>query len=238
MFDVITKREFWQWQDEGLVDPQRHDLKGIQDAYVLSRLADVRGCRILEVGGGNSRVLSVTSEPSRGNECWNADMFEGVGNGPTENRNSPHVRVARCYLGDFSTDLPDEYFDYVVSVSVVEHVPSSDLETFFADSARVLRPGGLLLHAIDLYVFDADNETSHRQQGRDRLRRYLKFGHRPDLGLMFVEDPAIDEHVAFRCSFATNPDLAMNVWNRVVPDLRPVRETAQSVSIKAEWVKR
>lgn len=164
-------------------------------------------------------------------------MFEGVGNGPNEDQNFPTIRAARCYLGDFSPDLPDDYFDFVVSVSVVEHVPSPALETLFADSARVLRPGGLLLHAIDLYVFDQDTETQHRDQGRVRLRKYLRFGDHPDLGLRFRVSATIDENVSFRCSYATNPDLAMNQWNRIAPDLRPVREVAQPVSIKAEWVK-
>lgn len=233
----ITKREYWHWQDAGWVDPTRNDLKGIQDAYILSHLHGVRDCRILEVGGGNSRVLKVLSEPGLGNECWNADAFKGAGNGPQDDTNSAAIRVARCYLGDFSTELPEDYFDYVVSVSVVEHVPSPALEAFFADSARVLRTGGLLLHAIDLYVFDEDSMFPRRQQGAARLRQYLAFGDRPDLGLRFRASPAIDEGVSFRCSFASNSDLAMNNWNRIVPDLRPMREVTQSVSIKAEWVK-
>lgn len=237
MFDIITKREFWHWQDSGWVDPKRHDLKGIQDAYIMSRLHDVRGCRILEIGGGNSRVLKALAEPGLGNECWNADAFEGVGNGPREDKNSSTIRVARCYLGDFSSELPEDYFDFVVSVSVVEHVPSPALEPFFADSARVLRPGGLVLHAIDLYVFDEDAVCPHLDKSRVRLRQYLGFANRPDLGIRFRASPSIDENVSFRCSFATNPDLAMNHWNRIAPDLRPAREIAQSVSIKAEWTK-
>jgi hypothetical protein len=30
MFDIITKRECWEWIDAGLADPPRMDLKGIQ----------------------------------------------------------------------------------------------------------------------------------------------------------------------------------------------------------------
>lgn len=237
MFDIVTKREYWHWQDSGWVDPKRNDLKGIQDAYIVSRLHDVRNCRILEIGGGNSRVLQALSEPGLGNECWNADAFEGVGNGPVEDKNSSRIRVARCYLGSFNSQLPEDYFDYVFSVSVVEHVPSPELEPFFADSARVLRTDGLLLHAIDLYVYDDDAVFPRRQQGEARLRQYLQFGDRPDLGLRFRANPSIDETVSFRCSFASNSDLAMNNWNRIVPDLRPMREITQSVSIRAEWVK-
>jgi SAM-dependent methyltransferase len=237
MFDIITKREYWEWQDAGLVDPARIDLKGVQDAYVLSRTDNLRGARILEVGGGNSRVLAALSDELRGNECWNADRFEGAGGGPTRNLNSERIRTAKCFLGEFSDELPSEYFDYVLSVSVVEHVPTVDLEAFFADSARVLRPGGRIIHAIDLYVYDFDSQHQHRAQNRVRIREYRSFGDRPDLRLRFVDEPAVDEDVFFRCSFASNTDLAMNGWNKSVPALRPIREIAQSVSIKAEWAK-
>ena len=237
MFDIITKREFWEWQDAGLADRSRVDLKGIQDGYVLDRLDGARGKRILEVGGGNSRVLSVLSQPDRGNECWNADRFEGVGAGPTEDSNAQTIRVAKCFVGEFSAELPSNHFDYITSVSVVEHVPSDGLEDFFGDSARLLRPGGQIIHAIDLYVHDADSTAEHRQQTKARIARYLSFGDRPDLRLRFTQPPRITEEVSFRCSYATNSDIAMNHWNRVAPALRPVREIAQSVSIKAEWTR-
>lgn len=237
MFDIITKQELWEWTDAGFVDRGRPDLKAVQDAFIISRLRDVANARILEIGGGNSRVLADLSDPVRRNECWNADTFEGVGHGPTENHNRDSIRVANCFLGDFSGDLPDAYFNYVISVSVVEHVPTTDLERFFADSARVLRPGGRLIHAIDLYVYDHDADAATVDVNRERLRRYLQFADRRDLGLRFVDAPQIDEHVAFRGRYATNPDAAMYVWNSVAPRLRPVREIAQSVSIKAEWTK-
>ena len=239
MFDVISKREFWSWHDAGLAETNRIDLKGIQDAYIASRLDDVRGARILEIGGGNSRVLSVLSEPPRGNECWNAERFEGVGGGPLANENdASRIKLASCFVGEFSSELPDGYFDYVISVSVVEHVATADLEAFFADSARVLRPGGQILHAIDVYLLDHDADLARAEAQRGRIRSYLSFGNRRDLGICFTEAPAIDESVSFRCSYATNADIAMNQWNRLVPDLRPLREIAQSVSLKAEWTRR
>lgn len=237
MFDIITKQELWEWHDAGFVDRSRHDLKAVQDAFIISRLHDVSNARILEIGGGNSRVLAAFSDPARQNECWNADPFEGAGNGPTDNKNHESIRVVNCLLGDFRAELPDAYFDYLISVSVVEHVPTTELEMFFADSARVLRPGGRLIHAIDLYVYDHDQDAETVDGNRQRLRRYLQFAERRDLGLQFVDVPQIDEHVAFRGRYATNPDAAMHVWNSVAPRLRPVREIAQSVSIKAEWIK-
>lgn len=237
MFDVIRKAEYWHWQDAGWADPPRHDLKGIQDAYILSRLHDVASSRILEIGGGNSRVLARLSQTGLRNECWNADRFEGVGQGPLNNSNDARIRTVPCFIGDFDETLPTGHFDYVISVSVVEHVPVDRLDDFFADSARLLRTGGILLHAIDLYVFDAGVNNEHRQSAASRLRRYLHVADKSDIPLRLREPAAIDENVHFECAFATNSDNAMNHWNQVVPSLRSTREAAQSVSLKAEWIK-
>ena len=237
MFEIITKHEFWEWQDAGLVDSQRIDLKGIQDGYILSRTRDVRGKRILEIGGGNSRILRALAEESRANECWNAERFEGFGNGPRVNANDGRIRHANCFVGEFDPGLPDAYFDLVVSVSVVEHVPNDFLESFFADTARVLRPGGLILHAIDLYLYDDDAAVARDDLTRQRIRAYRAFGDRSDLRIRFSAEPAVDEDASFRCHYASNSDLAMNQWNRSVPELKALREVAQSVSIKAEWTR-
>ena len=64
----------------------------------------------------------------------------------------------------------------------------------------------------------------------------LRFADRPDLGIRLTHPPVFDGSGGFRFSYASNFDLAMNSWNRVVPELRPVRAVAQSVSRKAEWI--
>jgi SAM-dependent methyltransferase len=179
-------------------------------------------------------VLAALSAQGRGNECWNAERFEGVGNGPRVNENTDRIRHANCFVGEFSSELPDEYFDYVVSVSVIEHVPTDALEGFFADQARVLRPGGQMLHAIDLYLHDHDAPPERRAPNRARLRAYRSFADRPDLRLRFREEPVLGEEPSFRCAYASNSDLAMNQWNKSVPALQSVREQAESVTIKAE----
>ena len=89
------------------------------------------------------------------------------------------------------------------------------------------------------YLLDHDADPFEEpKRNAAEIRAYLSFGDRRDLGICFTEAPAIDENVSFRCSYATNSDVAMNHWNRLVPDLRPLREIAQSASLKAEWTKR
>lgn len=228
MLDIIRKREYFEWCDRGIVAKGAHNLKHVQDAWVLALLGDWRGKRIAEVGGGLSRVLDVLKKH---NECWNIDKFEGAGNGPEGLPKVPGVTIVPAYLGEFDRRLADGYFDAVFSVSVVEHVQIEQLPEFFRDCARILRPGGLLLHAIDLYVRDEPH-------GNERVDAYRDLPGRLGLPLEWVEPPAIDGRVTFRCEYASNSDATMARWNVMAPGLRGVREVAQSVSVKAAWRKR
>lgn len=224
MFDIITKSEYWSWLDAGIIASNGSDLKHIQDAFILSRLNGCRGKRILELGGGQSRILH---KLKRDNECWNVDRFEGQGNGPRAVQEIDGVNTVVAFMGDFDRRIPSDYFDYVISVSVVEHIPPDAIENVFLDCARVLKPGGEVYHAIDLYLFDTPAGSS------GLISRYRK----EYLGLYFIEPPAIDETVSFKCHYASNPDSELYRWNKVAPHMNAVRIRAQSASIKAGWRK-
>jgi cyclopropane fatty-acyl-phospholipid synthase-like methyltransferase len=235
MFDFITKSEYWSWIDHGITAADVCTLKHVQDAYVLSKLADKKGCRILEMGGGNSRVMR---QLARRNECWNADKFEGVGQGPTLIERIKQVKVIKAYIGDFDQALPDNYFDFIFSISVIEHVAADFLENVFGDFSRLLKPGGQMFHAIDMYLFDAaDRDFAGAVSGRARMKRYLKFSDRPDLRLRLAQPAAVDEEVSFSCKYATNSDNELYNWNKAVPQICELRARGQSVSLKAEWIK-
>lgn len=135
------------------LDPAACDLKYYQDLLALAFIRDniPPGSRLLEVGGGNSRVLA---HLARTYECWNVDRFEGVGNGPLKAREAGY-RIVRGYMGDFSPELPQDFFDLVFSISTLEHVPDQDtthLDAVLGDMDRVLRPGGLSLHSLDILL--------------------------------------------------------------------------------------
>jgi len=208
-------------------------LKTAQDAFIINRLRDCRGKRILEVGGGNSRILPILTES---NECWLADRFEGLGRGPTDVPEMPGVRIVRDYVGDFSKELPDDYFDWVVSVSVLEHVPIERLHDFFSDCARLLRKGGHMAHAVDTYLFDEEDRSLPAAKAfRDRIEQYLKYSDRDDIGLQLSRAPAIDKDVTFSCRHASLPD---NVLHRSYTNKpKQMRTVGQVVSLKTEWVK-
>lgn len=132
------------------VDPATCDLKSYQDLLVFAFIRDnlPPGSRLLEIGGGNSRVLAKLASTY---ECWNVDKFEGVGNGPLQATDASYF-IVKDYMGNFNPALADAYFDFVFSISALEHVDgdATKFDALLEDMDRVLVPGGLSLHCLDI----------------------------------------------------------------------------------------
>ena len=139
----------FQSYNVGDPDPAICDLKVYQDylVYCFIKRNVPAGARILDVGGGDSRVLKFLSAEY---ECWNVDKCEGLGNGPVR-FTSPHYRIVYEYLGAFSPELPEGYFDLVFSISALEHTPEvqATRENILADIHRVLKGGRPSFHCFD-----------------------------------------------------------------------------------------
>ena len=138
-------------------DPGICDLKVYQDYVVYCFISRniPKGSRILEVGGGDSRILKYFASDY---DCWNADKCEGLGNGPVRFA-SPHYRIVYDYVGSFNPELPDAQFDFVFSISALEHTPE-DQQTrvnVLADMNRVLKPGCPSFHCFDAILRPAGN---------------------------------------------------------------------------------
>lgn len=69
-------------------------------------------------------------------------------------------------------DLPDASIDLHVSYEVVEHIPGAVLEAILREAGRLLSPGGLAVHCIDL-----TDHFSHSDPGIGPLH-FLRFGER------------------------------------------------------------
>jgi ubiquinone/menaquinone biosynthesis C-methylase UbiE len=137
------------------IDPFSCVLKRYQDLLVFSFITHniPQGSKILDVGGGNSRILRYFRYEY---ESWNIDKLEGCGNGPKK-INTSGYRLVRDYMGNFSPELADNYFDFVFSISALEHVSQDDPELFeriLEDINRVLKPGGYSLHCFDIVMHE------------------------------------------------------------------------------------
>ena len=225
MYSTITKKDYFAWLDAGAFCDKRPRLKSIQDSFILGCLSDVENCKIAEIGGGDSRVLWKLKEK---NECWNIDKFEGAGQGPKSAKQEDGIIIAKTFMGDFSNEIPDKFFDYVFSISVLEHVLENDLDNCFKDIERILKPSGKTFHAIDCYLGDSISENPS-------WMRYLDAVSKSCNSLKLLQEPAISRNAVFRSYMASDSDI--NMWNRnqLVPRLSELRAYNQCISLKAGW---
>ena len=155
MLDFIRKELVWSALDMGylgeLTSKISYQLKTAQDLAVYSRLRNVSGLVIGEIGGGESRILRRLAERNR---CYNIEKFQGADGGPKSEIVIPGVTNIHAFVGEFDPRLAPDFFDLAFSVSVVEHVVTPKLGSFQEDLLRILKPGGTFLHAIDIYLPD------------------------------------------------------------------------------------
>ncbi|MCB1487026.1 MAG: class I SAM-dependent methyltransferase [Bauldia sp.] len=231
MSHIITKDEYFAALDDektkSILDRtnrQAMDLKHIQDAWILYRLRDAEGLKILEIGGGHSRALRFLADR---NEIWNLDDFGSVGTPRVDRKvpNIPGIKIVPEMLGSFSKEVPDGYFDVVVSISVIEHVPISVFPDFWSDHARVMKADGIAYHAIDFYVGDEEAQAVERRFD-DMFSAWKEVG-------LVPQQLSLERPVVFRSYFASNPDYGMWSWNSYAPQLAYMRSVAQSVSFGA-----
>lgn len=201
-------------------------LKDIQDAIAYSVIANSTNKKIGEIGAGDFRILQ---ELANNNNCYVIDDYEGAGNGPTDVPTRKNIAVIKAKLGEHSNLIESNYFDVVFSVSVIEHVPFSNLKSLFKDCHRILKTGGMMIHLIDIYIDELPEENSFVfKKIKEYESVFISGLFKPAGEIVTLAKP---EDISFSCSFATNPDNAMMAWNKMSPDLRQKRERSQSCSL-------
>jgi SAM-dependent methyltransferase len=224
MFDFVRKSDYWNSINSGQsqeIDPHgAFHLKTIQDLAVWSQLRELKGKVVAEIGGGNSRILKAMAGE---NTCYNIEKFEGADGGPAKEVIIPNVTNIHTFVGERSGKIPQNHFDVLFSVSVVEHVPDDALDAFLNESVDCLKEGGLLLHAIDLYI--EDDPSVYTKFRYDCYAKFLDHPRLEPVGNVVRDAPK------FSCSMATNPDNIMHGWAKVAPALDGLRQVAQSVSL-------
>lgn len=230
MFRFMEKRDVFALLDRPFAeayldryDPHRRGvMKSMQDLWLLGKLYEKKDKRIAEIGGAFCRALRLLD----GNERWNIEKHQGVGRNTKDKKlyRPPGVKVVDLYLGDFGDQLPDGYFDYVYSISVIEHIPLANMKDFFADHARVLKPGGRGLHAIDFYLGDSEQKGTE-----EKIDVYLDAIE--SSGLTFVDNTPLARPVVFRTSYAAAPVFSLHELNSLAPHGKNMRTAKQGVSL-------
>ncbi len=220
MFDFLRKDFLWRAFDSGILEELDKKIsyqpKIAQDLSIYELLREERNLKIAEIGGGSSRMLR---QLALRNQCYNIEKFEGRNAGPDREVEIDGVSNLHAYIGEFDEAVEDAF-----SVSVVEHIKDDQLTNFQNDLLRILKPGGVFYHAIDMYLQDEPSEYVTQ-----RFERYrgLVFGDNriEPLG----ELKALSPH--FECTMVSNPDNVLHDWNCYAPQLSELRQASQSVSL-------
>lgn len=236
MLKFVTKKMYMDAVNNGAEKNLRKGvfpwhLKSVQDAIIMNIIKDCKGMLIGEVGGGDTRILPALAKL---NKVYNIEKFQGADGGPDNELTFKDVNNIQCWVGDSKGQIRDSFFDILFSVSVVEHVPTNALSGFIEDCARILKPGGQMFHAVDLYLTQPDykfNGVHYTHVGHTKIQAYqeaFKSGLFEPLGKIEINNK---EDLEFKPQYISNPDNIMTQWNKVAPKLADLRDNAQSVTL-------
>jgi len=143
-------------------------LKPLGYAHIVNLIENFEPKTVLEVGhGAMSFIFKLFADKV---EMWGLDDVvedSSVSAEDLENvrKWNPEVKFVSGLLGSFLKELPDNYFDLVYSVSVIEHIPHEVLPSVFQDTYRILKPGGIVSHSYDVYYRQSTKEVFDAYEG-------------------------------------------------------------------------
>jgi SAM-dependent methyltransferase len=182
--DLITlMAKYPQYCREGRDSDKSHawGLKAMGTLFCSDRVARLKPAKVLEVGAGWNRHFD--THFGAATEYWMVDEASDIG-WDKESREKFEVSMqkrqnthfVRGLLGSFLPELPDQAFDMLFSISVIEHVPPEAKTNFYKDMFRVLKPGGMIVHSIDI-----PDELPGRAEFEAIVRAGFRLPKKPDL---------------------------------------------------------
>jgi len=133
--------------------------KGFQNPWIMESHKFQSSDKVLDVGGGYSKLPPYIQKET-GCEVWVADDFghsDGIDWGRFDNpkvlvEKNPGIKYVMELVGNKDrSSLPDNYFDVVYSVSVLEHVSYDFTPLVWKHMADLVKPGGKLIHSVEFY---------------------------------------------------------------------------------------
>jgi len=135
-------------------EPMSHDfvwgLKQMGALFCADKIQTLSARCILEAGAGLD--LFFDAHFGAGREYWMIDQsgfYDAVPFGESM-RARKHTTYVDGWLGQYSDRLPSGFFDLIFSISVLEHVAFDQLHHIFKDIFRLLKPGGVSIHTLDV----------------------------------------------------------------------------------------
>jgi hypothetical protein len=148
------------------------DMKEVQRPWLFKTILGTvkRGSRLLEIGAGEPFVADLLSR--LGYEVLIVDPYDGSGNGPAEyeaiKASYPGIKFIRNCFTDNLQGIDPASFDGIYSISVLEHIPMSEIGRVFAGIRRFLKNGGYSIHAID-HVLKGNGDKYHLKKLRTMI---------------------------------------------------------------------
>ncbi len=125
-------------------------LKQLGTLFIYEQLLQSKPASLLEVGAGRSTFFDQQLGPSTRYYIADEPGYYKAGEFAYFQQRRQHTTHVPTLLGRFHPDLPDGFFEAVVSISVLEHVPVVDIPKVCQDLARIMKPGGWIFHSIDV----------------------------------------------------------------------------------------
>ncbi|WP_250631530.1 class I SAM-dependent methyltransferase [Rhodoflexus caldus] len=137
-------------------------IKGHNRPFILENCQLKPGMKVVEIGGAYSDLpqhiatqfgCEVHVIDDFGVESGEAEMWSRWGERETLLQRNPDVRYIFDRAGNFaSTQIPLNYYDLIFTVSTLEHVPAEAMADVFRHMEQMLKPGGTMVHCIDLQI--------------------------------------------------------------------------------------
>jgi SAM-dependent methyltransferase len=111
--------------------------------HILRCLKNTMPDKVLEIGCGTADHLNALCA-AMGAEGHGFDLSAGMIAEGNQKNSGLHLQT-----GDAAVQypFPDQFFDFAFSINVIHYI--SDLNTFFSEALRVLKPGGTLVTLTD-----------------------------------------------------------------------------------------
>lgn len=137
-------------------------IKGHNRPFILEYCRFRPEMRVVEVGGAYSDLpqyiaatfgCEVHVIDDFGVESGEAELWSRWGKRESLRGRNPDVRYIFDRVGNFaSSQIPLNYYDLIYTVSTLEHVPPESMADVFLHMERMLKPGGTMVHCIDLQI--------------------------------------------------------------------------------------
>jgi SAM-dependent methyltransferase len=137
-------------------------IKGHNRPFILEACQFKPDMKVVEIGGAYSDLpqyiatqfgCEVHVIDDFGVESGEAEMWSRWGEREALLQRNPDVRYIFERAGNFASEqIPLNYYDLIFTVSTLEHVPAEAMANVFRHMEQMLKPGGRMVHCIDLQI--------------------------------------------------------------------------------------